>query len=257
MGRRPSPIVAVAAVALAAGAGGVAVAQSGGSTIFACSNNLRESIRFVGEGVACAAGETLVTWGQQGPAGPPGEPGRVTFDQPPAVDATLARANRSFAVRAKKLPKKRIAQLKAADSEPGEARAAYRDGPVALPSSLAAFLGLTQGQPPPVVASLPLPAGRWVVSAKANASLDYNPQMAVAAAGDTFDVVGCQLRAGVDTDVSGVEGFSGALAMQVVHRYTTPGLVQLECWGLLQPTLHAIKLTAIRVSKFTNQAVGG
>ena len=70
-------------------------------------------------------------------------------------------------------------------------------------------------------------------------------------------MVACQLRAGADTDDSRVEGFSGTLALQVVHRYTTPGLVQLDCYGMLEPKLSAIKLTAIRVSKLKNQPVGG
>jgi hypothetical protein len=258
--RRPSPIVIAAAVALAAAAGGVAAAAPGdGATIAACTNNLRESIRFVDEGVSCAAGETLLTWNKQGPAGPPGErgPAGVGFERSPAMNAALKRADRSFAKRPKKLPKKRIAQLKAADPEPGEARAAYRDGPVPLPSTLAAFLGVAQPNAPPIVASLALPPGRWVVSAKAQASLDYNPQMAVVAAGATYDVAACRLRAGVDTDDSSVEGFSGTLALQVVHRYPAPGLVQLECYGLLQPTLSDIKLTAIRVAKLKNTPVGG
>jgi hypothetical protein len=258
--RGPSPIVIAGVVALAAAAGGVAIAAPGdGATIAACTNNLRESIRFVDEGVACAAGETLLTWNKQGPAGPPGErgPAGVTFERSPAVDTALKRADRSFAKRPKKLPKKRIAQLQAADPEPGEARAAYRDGPVALPSALAAFLGIAQPKAPPVVASLPLPAGRWVVNAKAQATLDYDPKQAVVAAGATYDVVGCRLRAGADTDESRVEGFSGTLALQVVHRYTSPGLVQLECYAMLDPKLTGIKLTAIRVTKLKNQQVGG
>jgi hypothetical protein len=262
-GRRPSPVVIAGVLALAAAAGGVAIAAPGdGATVFACTNNLRQSIHFVDEGVACDAGETLLTWNRQGPAGPPGERGPqgatgVTFERSPAVDAAVTRAERSFAKRPRKLPKKIVAQLKAADAEVGEARAAYRDGPVALPSELAEFLGITPAQPPLVVATLALPAGRWVVNAKAQASLKYDAKKAVVAAGATYDTVSCQLRAGVDTDVSGVSGFSGTLALQVVHRYTTPGLVQLECFGLLDPKLGAIKITAIRVTKLTNQAVGG
>lgn len=261
--RRPSPLAIAAVVALAAAAGGAAIAAPGdGATIAACTNNLRESIRFVDEGVACAAGETLLTWNKQGPAGPPGERGPqgttgVAFQRSPAVEATLARADRSFSKRPKKPPKKLIAKLQADDAKPGEARAVFRDGQVQLPSTLAAFAGLTQGQPPPVVASLPLPAGRWVVNAKAQAILDYNPKLAVIAAGATYDTVNCQLRAGVDSDVSGVSGFSGILALQVVHRYKAPGLVQLECYGLLEAKVSAIKITAIRVSKLKNQPVGG
>jgi hypothetical protein len=128
---------------------------------------------------------------------------------------------------------------------------------VALPSALAALLGNAQPTAPPVVASLPLPAGRWVVQAKAQASLDYNPNQAVVAAGATYDVVGCQLRAGADTDGSRVEGFSGTLALQVVHRHTSPGLVQLECYAMLALKLSDIKPTAIRVAKLKNQPVGG
>jgi hypothetical protein len=258
--RRPSPIVIAGVVALAAAAGGVAIAAPGdGATIAACTNNLRESIRFVDEGVTCAAGETLLTWNKQGPAGPQGErgPAGVGFERSAAVDAALKRADRSFAKRPKKLPKKRIAQLKAADPEPGEARAAYRDGTVGLPSTLAAFLGVAQPKAPPVVASLALPPGRWVVNAKAQASLDYDPKQAIVAAGATYDVVGCQLRAGADTDESRVEGFSSTLALQVVHRYTTPGLVQLECYAMLEAKLSSIKVTAIRVAKLKNQQVGG
>jgi hypothetical protein len=257
---RPTRAWIVAALALAAAAGGVAVAAPGdGATIFACTNNLRESIRFVDEGVACAAGETLLTWSKQGPAGPQGERGApgVTFERSPTVDAALARADGSFAKKPRKLPKKVVAQLKAADAEVGEARAAYRDGPVPLPSKLGEFLGMTPPQPPLVVASLPLPAGRWVVQAKAQAILHYDVHKAVVAAGATYDVVACQLRAGADTDATGVSGFSGALSLQVVHSYKTPGLVQVECYGLLEPKLSDIKITAIRVAKLKNQAVTG
>jgi hypothetical protein len=261
--RRPTHAWIVAGLALAAVAGGVAVAAPGdGATIFACTNNLRESIRFVDEGVACAAGETLMTWSKQGPAGPPGERGPqgapgVTFERSPTVDAAVTRAERSFAKKPRKLPNKVFAQLKAADAEVGEARAAYRDGPVPLPSELAEFLGVTKPQPPPVVATLALPAGRWVIQAKTLAVLDYNVQLAVAAAGDTYDTVSCQLRAGVDTDTTAVSGFSGTLALQVVHGYTSPGLVQLECFGMLTAKLRHIKITAIRVAKLKNQAVSG
>jgi hypothetical protein len=261
--RRPTRAWIVAALALAAAAGGVAVAAPGdGATIFACTNNLRESIRFVDEGVACAAGETLMTWSKQGPAGPPGERGPqgapgVTFERSPTVDAALTRAERSFAKKPRKLPKKVFAQLKAADAEVGEARAAYRDGPVQLPSKLGEFLGLTPSQAPLVVASLPLPAGRWVVQAKAQAILHYDVHKAVAAAGATYDVVACQLRAGVDSDETSVSGFSGSIALQVVHSYATPGLVQVECYGLLEPKLSDVKITAIRVAKVKNQPVTG
>lgn len=267
--RRQTRAWILGAAALAAAAGGVAVAAPGdGATIFACTNNLRQSIRFVDDGVACAAGETLLTWNRQGPAGaagpagPPGERGPqgatgVTLQRSPAVDAALTQADRSFAQRPRKLPKKVVAQLVAADAEPDEARAAYRDGPVALPSTLAAFLGVTQAQSPPVVASLALPAGRWVVHAKAQAALSYDVHQAVVAAGATYDTVSCQLRAGVDTDVSAIEGFSGTLALEVVHHYITPGLVQLECYGLLQPKVSDIKITAIRVAKLKNQPVTG
>jgi hypothetical protein len=46
-------------------------------------------------------------------------------------------------------------------------------------------------------------------------------------------------------------------ALQVVHRYKAPGLVQLECFGILEAKLSSIKLTAIRVSSLKNQPVGG
>ena len=261
--RRQTRAWILGAVALAAAAGGVAIAAPGdGATVFACTNNLRQSIHFVDEGVACDAGETLLTWNKQGPAGPPGERGPqgaagVTFERSPTVDAALTRAEHSFAKKARKLPKKIVAQLKAADSEVGEARAAYRDGPVALPSALAGFLGVTSAQPPRIVATLALPAGRWVVNAKAQAILEYNAKAAVVAAGATYDTVSCQLRAGVDTDASSVSGFSGTLALQVVHGYTAPGLVQLECFGILEAKLSAIKITAIRVAKLKNQPVAG
>ena len=260
-----SATAAAALGVLAATAVVAAQSPADGGTIAACTNNLRESIRFVDEGVACADNETLLAWSREGPAGPAGPPGErgpqgatgVTLERSPAVDAALTRADGSFAERPKKPAKRIIAQLKAADPQLGEARAAFRDGPVALPSKLAEFLGVTQPQPPPVVASLPLPAGRWVVQAKAQASLDYDVHQAVVAAGATYDVVSCQLRAGADSDVSVVEGFSGTLALQVVHRFSAPGLVQLECYGLLDPKMSAIKLTATRVAKLKNQPVGG
>jgi hypothetical protein len=248
--------VIVAAVALAV-AGGVAIAQDGGGTIAACTNNLRESIRFVDPGVACGTGETLITWNRQGPAGARGPQGSsgVTFARSPAAAASLQRAVRSFAKRPKKPSKKLAARLKAADPAPGEARAVFRDGPVTLPSTLAAFVS-GKPQPPPSVTSLALPPGRWVVAAKVQALLDYDPKVAVVAAGATYDSVHCRLRAGADSDEAGVDGFSGTLAVQVVHRYTFPGIVQLECIGLLQPKLSDIKITAVRVSMIKNKPAG-
>ena len=180
----------------------------------------------------------------------------MTLKRSTAVDAALKRADRTFAKRPKKPPKKLIAKLKADDPAPGEARAVYRDGPVQLESAFAAAL-TGKPVPAPIVATLPLPAGRWVINAKANAVLDYDVQQAVVAAGATYDSVACELRAGADEDTAGADGFSSVLALQVVHRYTGPGLVQLQCYGLLEPKLANIKVTAVRVAKLKNQSVGG
>lgn len=257
---RPSPAVVVAGIALAAAAGGVAVAAPGdGGTIYACTNNLRGNLRVVDQGVACAADETLLSWNQQGPvgpagsAGPPGErgpqgPSVAAVDRPPAVDAALQRADRSFAKRPPSPSKRLIARLKATDPAAGEARSVYRDGVVSLPSAIAEFVGGKES-PPLVVASLVLPAGRWTVNAKAQAS--------VVAAGDTYDTVTCRLAAGVDADRASFSGFSGILALQLVHRFTKPGLVQLACYGLLQPKVREVKITAVRVAKLTNEPVSG
>jgi hypothetical protein len=86
--RRPSPGLIVALIALAVAIGGVAVAApGGGGTIQGCFNE-RGALRVVDTGAACEAGETALTWNQQGPPGPRGSDGAVG-PQGPAGDPRL------------------------------------------------------------------------------------------------------------------------------------------------------------------------
>lgn len=107
--RRPSPPLVVALLALSLAAGGVALAAPGeGGKIQGCFNE-RGALRVVDTGASCEAGETSLTWSQQGPPGPrgadgaPGPPGpagdqrlqeglAVATDQParsPALSAPV------------------------------------------------------------------------------------------------------------------------------------------------------------------------
>ena len=99
-------------------------------------------------------------------------------------------------------------------------------------------------------ASLSVPAGSYVISAKAQVDTASNQ-----------DIVGCDLVAGATTDSTFVQGTSGEHTSQVmanstVAKFATDGLIQLKCakgFAGSSPSVSQIRLTAWSVGTVVTQ----
>ena len=99
-------------------------------------------------------------------------------------------------------------------------------------------------------ASLSVPAGSYVISAKAQVDTASNQ-----------DIVGCDLVAGATTDSTFVQGTSGEHTSQVmanstVATFATDGLIQLKCakgFAGSSPSVSQIRLTAWSVGTVVTQ----
>jgi hypothetical protein len=188
-------------------------------------------------GAACSRTQVALDWNQMGPPGPP-DPA----PKPEDLEARRAQLGKLLARKTKKPSPKLFKKLVAAPAVPSEARSTWNDDFVIVPFS---FTGKT-------VASLGLPAGRWVIHAKA---LTYWSTAHYTTSTETPNIW-CVLRAGADSDAA--YATQGTLAPHLVHRFTKPGLAELSCSAFpLDMALHRIKITAIRVSKLTNTPAGG
>ena len=237
---RPSPamVVAVFALVVAAAGGAVAAIPDPDGTIHACLRN--GSLRVIDAAVAeCQAGEAPLTFnqrGQPGPAGPAGPPApdELAAEQT-GLEAAAGGPPARVAVGKPKLSRRQALGLK--PEKQLEAFSVYRDD-----KQFVAPAGRT-------VASMALPPGRWVISAKA-----------MVFAGPAS----CVLQAGADVD----EVFAlltDAVSLMVVHRFTDVGQVILRCKGrkpkivhvnplsLAGSTVNRVKITAVEVDKLTNQ----
>jgi hypothetical protein len=125
---------------------------------------------------------------------------------------------------------------------PSEAVATYKDGPVAL--SVGTLSKLT---------TLNIPrAGSYVITAKAYTTT----------ASDRIGLDTCQLDAHGDQDMTQTitqTNIATTLSLEVVHTFTAPGTVDLNCSVAALPgeptpsgSLSWIKIVAIRVGKLTN-----
>jgi hypothetical protein len=98
---------------------------------------------------------------------------------------------------------------------------------------------------PATVATLSLPAGSYVLSAKAQVDTISDS-----------DIVECDLVAGTNTDKSFVQGGtsheSQILTNSLVQEFTAPSPVQLSCRGFSGGTLSQVRLTAIQVASIVN-----
>ena len=157
--------------ALLVGAGVARSAVPGADkVIHACYDTADGTLHVVDReaGAGCSRTQTALSWNQAGPAGPPGPRGasgtlgRAGTQLFAKIDSGSSPLARSFAKKTKK-PSRRLARrLAATPSTAGEARSTFKDGAVALPNIFS-----TTG--PKTVATLALPAGRWVIHAKTNA----------------------------------------------------------------------------------------
>ena len=237
---RPSPamVVAVLALVVAAAGGAVAAIPDPDGTIHACLRN--GSLRVIDAAAAeCQAGETPLAFNQRGQPGPPGPAGPPGPDELAAdrtdLEAVAGGSTPRVAVKKPKLSHRQALALK--PEKQLEAFSVYRDDKRFVPPG-----GAT-------VASMALPPGRWVISAKA-----------MVFAGPAS----CVLQAGADVD----EVFAllaDAVSLMVVHRFTDVGQVILRCRGRKPKIVHAnpltlagttvnrVKITAVEVDKLTNQ----
>ena len=119
----------------------------------------------------------------------------------------------------------------------------FHDAPISLPSSLG------------TIASLRIPAdGNYAIFAKLTV---WNGE-------NVDDTLTCQLVAGADVDRSDTvltgnsEPYAdyAAMSLNVVHHFSRPGKVQLQCTGYgVTTTASWIKITAVRAGSLTNTAL--
>jgi hypothetical protein len=246
---RPSPAMVVALFALTVGAaGGAAAAAGDGGEIQGCVSR-DGTIKLITAGnPACEAVQTPISWNQQGPKGDPGA-AAGSSEAAQAIDLFQAKdPPKAFVRKPSGLGAKLVHKLSSPGAASTDAYATFRDGPFEV-NDLFEFTGgpdFAQTIPPTVVAKLALPAGRWVIAAKALGSAKGPNQLFPDAAG----MLACELVAGADYDVSGAQG--AAMFSTVVHRFTKPGAVELRCNGF-QTLASWVKITAIRVASLTNK----
>jgi hypothetical protein len=242
-------------------AGGVVWARGTDATIKAC---VEPRTNYLKLGGSCGGQE--LTWntagpaGPQGPAGPAGPAGPKGDPAPRAGHASKAEvaARASGLKKLRLVGKPNLAEVSKVTSKLQVATggvfalSAFHDEPVVIPS----MLNLLSDPSKPwdtVVAHLDVPAGKYVVIAKARA-LNTNGE------NYTYDETAgvlCYLVAGADSDAGNATHWN-MLALEVVHVFTKPGRIQLNCTRATAATvmeLEAIKLTAIRVQALANAHV--
>jgi hypothetical protein len=227
-------VALVAALAVGAGGATLAVGQSGG-VLNACYNSSSGEIRVITPSTPreCQPTETAAQLGSgPGPQGPAGPPGSAAGDDTAVDQVAAAPLPKALGKKSKPLSPKQRALLDAKPAD--EAFSVYNDAGNSFPGKLPPETART-------VASLPLPAGRWVIITKAT----------------VWEISGhlsCVLRAGADYDQMTIWE-SGMMAGTVVHRFTKPERAFVRCVegdsGYLG--ISDIKLTAIEVGKLSNK----
>ena len=222
------------AVVLAAGGATLAIGQSGG-VLNACYDSANGDLRVITPTAPrdCAPSETAVQLGSgPGPQGPAGPPGPGAGDDAAADQVAVAPLTGALAKKSKPLSPKQRALL---DSKPADqALSVYNDAGDSFP-------GKFPPQTARTVASLPLPAGRWVIITKATVW-------------EISGHVSCVLRAGGDYDQMTMWE-SGMMAGTVVHHFKKPERAFMRCveGDSGYAGISDIKLTAIEVGKLTNK----
>jgi hypothetical protein len=244
---RPSPalVVAVIALVVAAGGGAMAALPDSDGTIHGCVG-ARGALRVIEPPTTCEAGEAPLDFnqtgppGERGPAGPAGP--ELTAEQTSFAEATKGPPSRAEVKKPGPPKLSRKQKLGLAPEKGLEAFSVYAD-------QLQVVEEFDPAKPGTTVASLPLPAGNWVISAKAGVNLAP---------------IKCYLQAGQDYDrLYTVE--RGMIVGMVVHRFAAIGKAVLRCSGvktteflgkLIGGSMVAdVKLTAVEVNKITNKKV--
>lgn len=231
---RPVLILLLALILAVAGGATLAIGQSGG-VLNACYNSTTGDVRVITAAAprACQASETAAQLGSgPGPQGPPGPAGPSSADETAADEAAAGALPQVLMKKSKPLSPKQRALLK--QDKQDQALSVYNDKGWSFP-----------GKSPPgtgrVVASLQLPAGRWVIVTKATVW-------------ELSGHLNCVLQAGGDYDQM-TAWESGMIAGTVVHKFSEPARALLRCVegdsGYVG--ISDVKLTAIEVGKLTNK----
>jgi hypothetical protein len=243
MKARIGKVAALVVLGVLIGAGAV-WARGNTSEISACVEPRTNYLKF---GNSC--GGQQLTWniqGPQGPAGPKGDPGSAPAQASKAEVA--ARANLPDLKKVVGKPNLAALAKQKIPTAGVIALSAWHDEAVEIPSLLNA---LSNPSVPysTVVAHLDVPAGKYVVVAKARA-LNLNTKLYLP--DDTAGVL-CSLVAGADYDMGNATHWN-MLSLTVVHVFSKAGRIDLNCTGAtINPmALGAVKITAIRVGSLKN-----
>jgi hypothetical protein len=237
--RRTLPLAAGLVAIGALSGGGLVWAHGSATEISAC---VEPRTGYLVYGRSC--GGANLTWSQEGPAGPAGPTGPKGAAgkgiEPPSAAEIQLRTHPPKGLRAApgKPDLARLAKLKPSLGSGGVwAFSSWHDQAVSLASLKDAFT-------PKVVSHLDVPAGKYVVVAKADGFSETY---------DELGFVACALVAGVDSDTSSFKGDSN-LTLTVVHSFPQPGQIVLRCSGF-GAVLKDVKITAIRVDVLKNAPV--
>ena len=220
-GRRPSPALVVASMALLVALGGTGYAaanlpansvgpaqlKAGAVTNSKIASNAVTSSKVKAHSLLKSDFETgQIPRGAVGPPGPPGAPGVQGSQGPPGVQG---------------LP------------GPSLAYASSNSGPSSVPDTLTTLASLSVSQP-----------GNYVIWAKGWAT-------------GTSDLdVTCKLVAGTDTDTTKVHAFhiAQSVSAMLVHQFTSSGIVQLQCVSsdANAETMNSMRIVAIQVGSLLN-----
>jgi hypothetical protein len=231
--RRPSLALVVALVALAIAVGGAALADIPGpdGVIHACYDS-RGALQVRQHDASCPPNTTALDWNQTGPQGPPGPAQSNAQEVKQAQESPPAR----FEEKTSPLSRRVARRVQRQDGAGNDAFSVFRNGPVDVPHY--------SNDPIHIVASLDVPAGRYVILGKA-----ITDGKGLVNAG----VAVCNLQAGGSSDES--YAFGGTVASHLVHRFNKPGRVELRCFEFEDNSLlRHIKVTALQVDKLTKTA---
>ena len=234
--RRTLPLAAALVAVGALSGGGLVWARGTAAEISAC---VEPRTGYLVYGRSC--GGASIAWSQEGPVGPQGPAGPQGAAgkgiEPPSAAEIQLRNHPPKGLKA--VPGKpnlaRLAKLKPNLGSGGVwAFSSFHDEFVPLAS-------VKDGFTPKLVSHLDVPAGKYVVVAKADGHTEtYNE----------LGFVLCSLVAGVDSDTSSFDG-DGNLTLTVVHGFAEPGRIALRCTGF-GAALRYVKITAIRVDVLKN-----
>jgi hypothetical protein len=248
-----SPSMAVALVALVVAIGGVAYASIPGpdGAIHGCYDNSTGALRVIDPdaGRTCSGVETALSWNQQGPQGPKGDPAPVpqaNFGSDGKVEPSdLPKKFRSKPGTLSLKKRRQLAGL-GSNGEPTEAFHAFRNGVFDVPTKDDLF---------PTVARVDVPAGKYV--AIANATL-LSGETSPLGTGNAV----CRLIVGTGADERLFEG--DPVVLTAVGRLNQPGRIELRCvgedvlaFGTNLNLMEKAKITAVKLAKFSSKPTSG